>query len=74
MKKRKCVTGAHQEGPVGGPPPGSGGGGAKEAGAGGLAGEDGDLEGQDGARLLSDLGLTSEGAEGELKDFKKENF
>ena len=63
------MAGAHQEGPVGGAPPGPGGGGAKEAGAGGLAGEDGDLEGQDGARLLSDPGLPSEGAKGDYKRF-----
>ena len=66
-------AGSHQERPAGGVVRRAGGGGAEEEGAGGLAGQDGDLEGEDGARLLSDPGLPSEGAEGKFTNFKN-NF
>ena len=59
-------AGSHQERPAGGVVRRAGGGGAEEEGAGGLAGQDGDLEGQDGPRLLSDPRLPSEGAEGKF--------
>ena len=61
-------AGSHQEGPTGGALPRAGGGGEEEEGAGGLAGQDGELEGQDGPGLLSHPRLPSEGAEGESQN------
>ena len=63
-------AGSHEEGPAGGAPPWPGGGGEEEEGAGGLAGQDGELEGQDGPGLLSHPRLPSEGAEGESQNLK----
>ena len=67
-------AGSHQERPAGGVVRRAGGGGAEEEGAGRLAGQDGNLEGQDGPRLLSDSRLPSEGAEGKFPNFKNQFF
>ena len=63
------MAGSHQKGPVGGALRWPGGSGAEEEGAGRLAGQDGDLEGQDGPCLLPDSRLSSEGAEGKFQNF-----
>ena len=68
------MAGSYKEGPAGGALRWTGRGGAKEEGVGRLAGEDGDLEGQDGPRLLSDSRLSSQGAEGQFSKFLKYQF
>ena len=68
------MAGSYKEGPAGGALRWTGRGGAKEEGVGRLAGEDGDLEGQDGPRLLSDSRLSSQGAEGQFSKFFKYQF
>ena len=68
------MAGSYKEGPVGGVVRRPGGGGAQEEGAGRLAGQDGDLEGEDGPSLLSDSRLPSEGAEGKFPNFKNQYF
>ena len=60
-------AGSHQERPAGGVVRRAGGGGAEEEGAGGLAGQDGDLERQDGSGLLPAPRLSGQGAEGREK-------
>ena len=72
--KYLIFAGSYQEGPVGGALRRTGGGGEKEAGAGLLAGQNGDLAGQDGPRLLSDPRLPSKGTEGEIQNLKKMFF